>query len=36
MAIPENYIHTNTLMKNIADMKEVYDVTLVAGIDKQK
>lgn len=36
MDIPKKYIHMENLLRNVADLKDLCDVVLVAGIDKQK
>lgn len=36
VSIPDEYINTINLMKNVADLKDLCDVILVSGIDKQK
>lgn len=36
MSIPDEYVNTNNLMKRVANLKDLRDVTLVAGNDKLK
>lgn len=36
MVIPAKYIHLENLIKSVGDLDEMCDVTLIAGIDKQK